>query len=41
MCKHNYAKLHPKDTCVMCFHEIFNNMTKKEINEEYKEVHQK
>lgn len=39
MCNHYYAKIHRHDPCVMCFHEIFNDMSMKEIREEYKEVH--
>lgn len=40
MCNHGYAKLHPKEPCVICFHEIFNNMSMTEIKTTFKEVHQ-
>lgn len=36
MCEHNYAILHPKDPCVICFHVIFQNLTYQEVIAEYK-----
>lgn len=31
MCKHHYAKIHPKDDCIICFHSIFIDMDLKQI----------
>ena len=37
MCDHNYATIHPTDNCIICFHEIFKDMTYQEIINLYKE----
>ena len=41
MCKHNYAKIHPEDDCIICFHAIFDVMTRDEVIKMYNEVNAK
>lgn len=41
MCKHNYAKIHPEDNCIICFHAIFDFMTRDEVIKMYNEVNAK
>jgi len=31
MCKHNYAKIHPKDNCIVCFYDYLKGMSKDEM----------
>jgi hypothetical protein len=31
MCEHNFAKYHPKDDCIICFHSILDTMTLDQI----------
>jgi hypothetical protein len=36
MCKHNYAKLHPAENCVVCFYDTLGTLTKQEVMEKWK-----